>query len=134
MSAYPYPKGVFQRCLRHQCPVCLNGRLYAKLAETRRIHDLIFPLEFCPSCHFRFAREPGYYVGIITPLLPILSLGTGAIFAALAYFFSNGDVDTALISGAIGLGLGFILLFRTSIAIYVAIDHLVNRPADHTSL
>jgi len=119
---------IMSLCLRHRCPVCKTGRLFSKTLEIERFRDLFLPLESCPVCHFRFAREPGYYFGVLSPALPILSIGAGAIVAGIAYFGFGRDIDTTLIAGASGVALGFFGFCRTAIAIYIAIDHAIDPP------
>jgi hypothetical protein len=92
------------------------------------VRDLFFPLERCNACHFRFGRQPGYYFGVVTPILPILALATGAAFAGIAYFGFHQELKTVLTWGAVGVGIGFLMFFRTAIAVYVALDHAIDPP------
>lgn len=119
---------ILSRCLHSKCPVCGTGRLFAKLTRLGSLRDFFLPLEECEFCHFHFARQPGYYLGVVTPILPILALAVGAIFAVFAYLVFDLDLNTILSWGSVGLGIGFILLFRTAVAIYVSIDHAVDPP------
>lgn len=87
------------------------------------------PLERCRVCDFLFGRQPGYYFGVVTPILPLLALATGMVFSGISYFGFHQERDTALEWGVVGLILGFILFFRTAIAVYVALDHTIDPPA-----
>ncbi|MDR3606391.1 MAG: hypothetical protein P4M08_03310 [Oligoflexia bacterium] len=119
---------VLSRCLRSKCPVCGQGRLFASPADIRNFSEIFLPLKKCSACGFRFSRQPGYYFGAVTPILPILALMTGTIFAGVSYFGLHQELDAVIMSGATGVILGFILLFRTAIAIYIALDHAVDPP------
>jgi hypothetical protein len=93
------------------------------------MRELLLPLEECGSCRFKYSREPGYYFGVVTPVLPILSLMTGALFAATAFFLIRTDLDGVLAAGAFGIAVGFAGFFRTAIALYIALDHAIAPPA-----
>ncbi len=45
------------RALRRCCPRCGGRRIFAGFWRMR---------EWCPTCGFRFEREPGYFVGAMT--------------------------------------------------------------------
>lgn len=119
---------ILSRSLSSKCPVCGQGRLFSKLSRLQQLSDLFLPLKQCEICSFRFGRQPGYYLGVVTPILPFLSLMTGAIFAGTTYFGFHQDLETVLTWGAVGVGIGFLLLFRTAIAVYVALDHAIDPP------
>ncbi len=108
--------------------MCGQGRLFARLDRIQRFTELFIPLEACTACSFRFSREPGYYFGVVTPVLPILALMTGVFFAGVAHFAFHREIDTVLSAGFVGVFIGFFLFFRTSIAVYVAFDHAVDPP------
>src|SRR4051812_44139281 len=110
-------------CLRSRCPVCGQGDLFTRLTLVKTIAHLCIPPERCNHCDFQFAREPGYYFGILTPLLPILSLGTGLIFVIIYYFVLHPEEPSELfLPGAVGTAIGFILFFRSAIAIFISLD------------
>jgi len=114
------------RCLRSKCPVCGKGRLFSTLLGIQKLQDILLPVENCDTCGFHFAREPGYYYGATTPLLQILALGTGALFAGVAYFLFHADLNTVLIFLGVGVGFGLVFLFRTAVALFIAIDHSIH--------
>lgn len=128
MSNDPSFGEIFSLCLHSKCPVCGRGRLFSKMTSLRGARDLFLPLEHCEVCHFRFGRQPGYYLGVITPILPILALVTGAIFSGITYFGFHQEIETVLAWGAVGVGIGFAGFFRTAVAVYVAIDHAIDPP------
>ena len=116
-------------CLRSRCPVCEKGRLFRRLLEVRSIGELFLPLKNCDVCGFKFGREPGYFFGIITPTLPILALATALISVIADYAICHPEDSRDLIPvGVVGGCIGLVLFFRTSIAIYVAIDHAIDPP------
>jgi uncharacterized protein (DUF983 family) len=121
---------VFSRCLRSRCPVCGEGRLFAELSRLRRVRDFFLPLDHCEKCQFQFARQPGYYMGVLTPILPLLALICGVIFAGLSYFGFGQEVDTVLVWGAFGIAFGLVVFFRAAIAIYIALDHMIDPPGE----
>ncbi len=52
--------GLFEmlgRALRRRCPRCGGDGIFAGFWKLR---------EWCPTCGFRFEREPGYFVGAMT--------------------------------------------------------------------
>jgi uncharacterized protein (DUF983 family) len=61
--------------LLQRCPRCLHGKAFHGLASMR---------ERCPECHFKFEREPGYFLGAMYAsyfmAIPILLLLTLAIY------------------------------------------------------
>jgi len=116
-------------CLRSRCPVCRQGDLFLPFSRARSFSELILPPKNCNQCGFQFNREPGYYVGVITPTLPILSLATGLVFVIVTYLFFRPEdpYDLAPIGG-LGVAVGFILFWRTSIAIFISFDHAICPP------
>jgi uncharacterized protein (DUF983 family) len=128
MSDRPSFFAILSRCLRSRCPVCGRGRLFARIKQIKSVAEFFLPLQACDSCGFHFARQPGYYLGVITPLLPILALIAGVVFAGVAYFGFHQELEVVLGWGATGAGIGFLLFFRTAIAIYMALDHAIDPP------
>ena len=119
---------LLSRTLRSRCPACGQGRLFCPFLRAEKIADLFFPAGPCDVCAFRFKRQPGYYFGVITPILPILSLLSGGGFAGMAYFGFHRDLDNILFWGGVGVVSGFLLFFRTAIAVYISLDHAVDPP------
>jgi uncharacterized protein (DUF983 family) len=119
---------ILSRTLSSRCPVCGQGRLFSKLSRLQRFTDFFLPLDHCENCHFRFGRQPGYYFGVVTPILPMLALVMGVFFVAVAYFGFQPKLEIVLTWGAVGVGVGFFLFFRTAVAIYVALDHAIDPP------
>ena len=120
---------ILSLCLRGLCPVCSCGLLFTPLAKVSSMAQLCIPAERCNYCHFEFCREPGYYFGVLTPLLPILSLMTGLAFVAISYFVWPPEEPTELLlPGLIGTVIGMILFFRPTIAFYISVDHAINPP------
>lgn len=119
---------ILSRSLSSQCPVCGRGRLFSRLTRVRRMAELFMPLKQCAACGFSFGRQPGYYLGVVTPILPILALMMGAVFAGVSYFVIHHPLETTLAWGGVGVGFGLVVFFRTAIAVYVALDHAIDPP------
>jgi uncharacterized protein (DUF983 family) len=117
-------------CLRSRCPVCERGRLFTPLARCRSARALCLPPVRCEVCGFQFGREPGYYFGVLTPVLPILALGTGVFFAGVAFLLFHCDPADALLWGAAGLLFGLAFFMRAAIGVFVAIDHAIDPPPE----
>ncbi len=115
---------------RFRCPVCSQGDLYIPITRVRSFTQLCLPPEQCNVCHFRFRREPGYYFGVLTPLLPILSLMTGLVTTSIYYFTLRPEDPFQLLLPAIaGTAIGFVLFFRPAIAFYIHLDHAIDPPS-----
>jgi hypothetical protein len=67
-------------------------------------------------------------MGVLTPILPILALMTGVFFAGVSYFGFQQEIEAVLKWGGFGIALGFVAFFRPAIAIYIALDHLIDPP------
>jgi uncharacterized protein (DUF983 family) len=119
---------ILSRALSSKCPVCGQGQLFAKLHQIQNSTHFFIPLEVCNNCKFQFGRQPGYYFGVITPILPILALATGAFSAGIIYFVFKQKVETVLRWAGAGTLVGFLLFFRTAVAIYIALDHAIDPP------
>ena len=117
-------------CLRSKCPVCVEGMLFSPIFEISSLGEIFLPLKCCPRCKFKFKREPGYYFGVLTPTLSILSLMSGVIFVIFYYLiFKPQDMNELLPALAVGMCFGMVALVRPSIAIFVSIDHSVCPPS-----
>jgi len=118
-------------CLCSRCPVCGTGRLFQSYLAVRRFRELFLPLEHCDYCSFCFAREPGYYFGVLTPTLSILALCLGAAFAGICYFLMRLELTSVLVSGVVGTLIGLVIFFRTSVAVFIAFDHTIDPPSQN---
>ncbi len=125
---------ILSLCLRSTCPVCGSGPLFKAITKARKAREFFLPLKSCKHCGFLFGREPGYYFGVLTPLLPMMSLGVGLVFAGATYGLLETDLSGVLAGGAVGIVLGFFGFFRTSIAIYIALDHAIDPPASSVAV
>jgi len=113
-------------CLQSKCPVCAEGKLFARFWSFKSDGPIFLPLEYCSVCGFKFNREPGYLSGCFFPILPIIALFVAALFAATAYFILKLDPDEIVVATLLGAVVGFIIFFRTAIAIFIAIDHAIH--------
>ena len=116
-------------CLRSKCPICSKGSLFAPFFEINSLSEIFFPLKKCAQCQFIFKREPGYYSGALMPTLSILSAFTGLFFAGIYYLvYRPKEFNETIFAGIIGAFFGMILFMRTSIAIFISIDHAISPP------
>jgi hypothetical protein len=130
MNHRPSFLNILFRTLTSKCPVCGEGKLFSKLNDVQSGTDLFIPLKNCNRCQFQFARQSGYYFGVVTPVLPILALFTGAFFAGTSYFGFHTEAEDALYWGGAGIIVGVFLFFRPAIALYIAIDHAIDPPQE----
>jgi hypothetical protein len=122
-------------CLRSRCPVCEKGRLFLPLPKVRSVAELCLPPKNCDHCGFCFRREPGYYFGVLTPALPILSLLTALVFVIGDYLiFRPEDPHDLLPVAAAGTLFGLVFNIRNAIAIYISFDHALDPPASPEKL
>jgi len=120
---------ILSLCLRSRCPVCAKGHLFRPFHQIGSLANLCMPPDKCDCCGFRFRREPGYYFGVLTPVLPMLSLATGLVFVIASYLWGRPTNATELLpAGAIGTAIGFVFCFRPAIAIFISFDHAIDPP------
>ena len=116
-------------CLRSRCPICGVGELFTPILKVRSFGLLCMPPDRCNYCSFKFCREPGYYFGVLTPLLPIFALSTGLVFVVIYYLLSHPDeAFQLLVPGAMGTAVGLLLFFRPAVAIFMSLDHAIDPP------
>lgn len=119
-------------CLRSTCPVCARGRLFVSRARARSPREHFLPARRCDSCGFEFTREPGYFLGAITPVLQLLALGFAAAVGGLSYAFAGARLPEVLYVGAAAAALGLLVFSRTAVAVFIAIDHALDPPRRRT--
>lgn len=115
-------------CLRSLCPVCGKGPLFLPKLQARSLESFFYPVAVCSACGFTFSREGGYYTAAFVPTLPVLSLLFGALVSGFVCLASGVEPLTALTWGGAGVLFGFFLFVRTSIAIYIAVNHTIEPP------
>lgn len=117
------------RCFRSFCPVCGKGKLFIPYGDVKEIRDLFLPPKYCDQCKFEFRREPGYYFGVLAPCLSVLSILFGIFIGLISFFIFHFEMIDVVWSCLFGLFLGVFIFFRTSIAIFIAIDHSIDPPS-----
>jgi uncharacterized protein (DUF983 family) len=115
-------------CFRSLCPVCGKGNLFVPYLKVKQFRDLFLPPAFCAHCQFQFRREPGYYFGVLTPSLSVLSILAGMICGGFAYFILHLEIPDVVLASLYGLLAGVFVFFRMSIAFFIALDHSIDPP------
>lgn len=106
----------FRRALRLRCPVCGEGKMFARMTMWQT----------CPVCGFPFEREPGYWTNAVT--LNFMTTGGLAVLLVVPLAYSGLPVLVVLALGLI-LGTLFPLLcFQHSKALWLAIDLRIRPP------
>ncbi len=62
MSAEPDGWLYFKRALSLRCPECGESHVFAPLHDTHSLKEWMQPLDGCPKCHYKYLREPGYFL------------------------------------------------------------------------
>ena len=109
---------VFVKGLRLRCPRCGDGQMFAGMFKMRAE---------CGSCHFRFEREAGYFVGAM-----YISYGATVFIAfggyfALDYFTSIPFLPNFILWVAFS-ALFPIFFFRYSRSLWLSLDYIFNPP------
>jgi hypothetical protein len=85
----------------------------------------------CQHCHFKFEREPGYYLGSI-----YINYGLTALLMTAGYFisfFNNWLTGTPLLLACVAFVLVFpVLFFPFSRAIWLAFDLAWDPPEERS--
>jgi uncharacterized protein (DUF983 family) len=107
---------LIQRGLRKRCPRCGGGGLY---------HSWFRMAERCPTCGFRFEREPGFFIGAYFVNFAITE---GFLFAVvMAFLFvknanNEASVVWPLVVGGIFAVVAPLVFYPWSRTIWSAID------------
>lgn len=105
------------RAVRLTCPRCGVGRLFRGWFTME---------ESCRHCGLDFRREPGFYLGSIYINYGITALGTGGLYALLA--FGLGTSHETALGVCLAVAVLFpIWFFRYARSFLLAIDAAVNR-------
>ena len=102
----------FAPVLRHRCPRCLEGAVYASLL---RMH------ESCPRCGLRFEREPGYFLGAMYYSYA-LSILAGLPAFAILWAADFGPVPIGLAATAC-IAAATPFCWRLSRVLWLHMDH-----------
>ena len=103
---------LISRALSLKCPRCGNAPMFTGLFATA---------ERCSSCHHKFDREPGYFLGSI-----YINYGITSIIITIAYIvlhFGYGLPNRPVLIGLVTFCVIFpTLFFRYARALWVAMD------------
>jgi uncharacterized protein (DUF983 family) len=112
------PSGTFRRLLRLLCPRCGRGQVFQGWFRMN---------ETCPSCTYRFEREPGYFVGAmyISYALAIPTYAT--LVLCFRRWVPNGSLLFALLAALPPFLLLVPLIFRYSRISWIYFDRTLNR-------
>ena len=107
-------------CLR--CPRCGEGQMFAGMFKM---------CSECGSCHFRFEREAGYFVGAMYINYGATVFIAFASYFALDYFTSISFLPNFILWGVFS-ALFPIFFFRYSRSLWLSFDYIFNpsEPSD----
>jgi hypothetical protein len=100
------------RAQRLRCPRCGQGRLFSGLFNMH---------EICSSCHLKYERAPGYFLGSI-----YVNYGFTAVAMTIGYLFLHailGFTNRQLAAPLVGFCIVFAtLFFRYARALWICLD------------
>ena len=107
---------IFLNGLRLRCPRCAGSRLFEGWFEMRAV---------CTTCHLRFEREPGYFVGAI-----YINYGVTVVLALTGFQVLDLLVEPTLTQQLV-LWIAFAAVFplffyRYSKSLWLSMDCWVN--------
>lgn len=119
-SGHPRPRVLLWRGIRHRCPMCGAGGVFASWFRLR---------DRCPACGYRFVREPGFWLGAY-----VINFGVGEgligalLFGFAVYATGHEGVNPVpwLIAGGILGVLAPILFFPMSRTVWAAFDLMMH--------
>ena len=105
--------------LRLKCPRCGEGQMFSGMFKMRL---------GCSSCHFRFEREAGYFVGAM-----YINYGMTVLIAFAGYFVLDYFTPISFLPNFI-LWVAFsalfpVVFFRYSRSLWLSLDYIFN-PAE----
>ena len=112
----PDKRQILKDGFRLKCPKCGKGDMFADMFKMN--------LE-CSNCHFKFEREPGYFVGAM-----YINYGATVFFAFGGYFaldyFTGITFLQNFILWFVFSGLFPVLFFRYSRSLWLSFDYILN--------
>ncbi|MFN7806439.1 MAG: DUF983 domain-containing protein [Planctomycetaceae bacterium] len=110
------------RALRLTCPRCGEAPMFTGLFRTH---------EYCPACHLKFEREPGYFLGSIYLNYGITTLVSTATWIVLrfGYGFPSRNILLGLVIFCVVWPTFF---FRYARALWLALDLRFDERLFHT--
>ena len=108
--------------LRLKCPRCGQGQMFSGMFKM---------CSECGSCHFRFEREAGYFVGAMYINYGVTVFIAFASYFALDYFTSIPFYPNLILWGVFS-ALFPIFFFRYSRSLWLSLDYIFNpsKPPD----
>jgi len=102
--------------LTEKCPKCGKGKVFHKKGN-----PLLFQMprmnQFCPVCHHRFEKEPGYFFGSMFVSYAV-TVGEMIAFFLIAYLFIESFVTIVILIGVMSILLST-FNFRLSRMIWI---------------
>ena len=106
------------RAMLARCPICGDKNIWKKFGE---------PVAQCPTCHYPYEREEGYWVGAMI-------VNIGAAMISFFVMFVGGMLLTwpdvpwtgLLVAGVLLMGLGPLIFYPQTKTIWVWLDLKVH--------
>src|ERR1043166_4274516 len=102
--------------LMQRCPRCCEGRVF---------RGRIAMNETCPSCGYRFEREPGYFTAAMYFSYPLAVAAIGVPIVAVR-LLTRWPYSVAVGLGIAALGLCIPAIFRYSRTLWMHFDYLIQ--------
>lgn len=102
--------------LRLKCPRCGEGQIFSGMFKMR---------SECGSCHFKFEREVGYFVGAMYVNYGATIFIAFASYFALDYFTSIPFYPNLILWGVFS-ALFPVFFFRYSRSLWLSFDYILN--------
>ena len=87
-----------------RCPKCHQGKIFRVKGNLLRLKAPVME-EQCSHCHYRFEKEPGYFLGAM-----YISYGLGVLQLIITYLLLAGILSLPFLFGAL-----FIVLIAFSL-------------------
>lgn len=109
-----------------RCPVCGVSPVFKPLRQTRSIKDWFTPLAKCSTCHYKYDREPGYFLMSIWAINYTFSGLIG--IAIYLYLEMNYELPVNRLAVAVvtPILLISVIFARHSKTYFLAIDHFLD--------
>lgn len=126
MSTDPNPWLYYKRALQLRCPECGESRIFPPFSETHSLNQWMHPLEGCPHCHYKYEREPGYFLLSTWALNYGVVGGLGLIVALVSEWLWHPPFWQTMLCVAVPVIASNILFIRHSKALFLAFDHIMD--------
>lgn len=103
-------------CLQQKCPKCGKEKIFKKNTEWIAFPEMH---KLCPNCHYKFDREPGYFLGAMF-VSYALAVGEGLVtFILLKLIFTQMEYFTIAFTIAIVILLFSIWNYKQARVIWI---------------